>query len=329
MRLSTRGDPVPNDRNLTFRPGLWTLEIEELDALTEIAAGACLKEERDMDLPVETGHGYTYDIAENLRTLKNDGIVGLKKAFPPAWAERMRENMMTAFWAAIQRPGGAVGRGPRRWYVEIHPQDFSGFVDLVTHPWVVSMCEGTLGKDYQIVEIGFDVPFQGAKYQPWHRDFPSPTDTYVDRRITSLAFNLTGVDVTEDMGPFEIAPGTQWEDGREWNHEMFPPKEIWPQFQNLATRKFPQLGDISCRSALTVHRGTEHGSPIARPVMVLGVDAPGAGHAELHDMMVTQDYFDALPLAVKQHLVCRIADVLVPVTQKHDIEGLVMGADPE
>lgn len=30
---------------------------------------------------------------------------------------------------------------------------------------------------------------------------------------TSVAFNLTGVDVTEDMGPFEIAPGTQYDDG--------------------------------------------------------------------------------------------------------------------
>jgi hypothetical protein len=88
------------------------------------------------------------------------------------------------------------------------------------------------------------------------------------------------------------------------------------------------MGDISCRSALAVHRGTEHLSPIARPVMVLGVDAPGAGHAELHDLMVTQDYYDALPESVQKHLVCRVVDKLVPITQKHDIEGLVMGADP-
>ena len=81
-------------------------------------------------------------------------------------------------------------------------------------------------------------------------------------------------------------------------------------------------------SALTVHRGTEHGSPIARPAMVLGVDAPGAGHAELHDLMVTQNYFDGLPQSVRDHLVCRVVDKLEPVTQKHDIEGLVMGADP-
>lgn len=274
----------------------------------------------------ETSPGYNLDAS--VEALQQEGITGLRSAFSREWAEAMREDMMTAFWSAIQRPGGAVGRGPRRWYVEIHPQDFSGFVDLVTHPWVVGICEAMLGSDYQIVEIGFDVPFQGAKYQPWHRDFPSPPETYVERRITSLAFNLTGVDVTEDMGPFEIAPGTQWLDGREWKHEMFPPKERWPEFQKLATRKYPKLGDVSCRSALTIHRGTEHASPIARPVMVLGVDAPGAGHAELHDMMVTQDYYDALPKLVKQHLVCRIVDELIPVTQKHDIEGLVMGSTP-
>jgi hypothetical protein len=268
-----------------------------------------------------------FDTASHVATLDRDGITALKAAFPPDWADRMREDMMTAFWAAIQRPGGAVGRGPRRWYVEVHPQDIDGFVDLVTHPWVVAMSEAVLGTDYQIVEIGFDVPFQGARNQPWHRDFPSPPDTYEGRRITSLAFNLTGVDVTADMGPFEISPGTQYDDGRAWKHEMFPDKSEWPRFAERAVRKYPKRGDISCRSALTIHRGTQHDSPVARPVLVLGVDRPGAGHAELHDLMVTQDYYDVLPQPVRDHLVCRVVEELIPVTQKHDIEGLVMGAD--
>lgn len=267
------------------------------------------------------------NVDEDVATLYRDGIVGKKGAFSRDWAEAMREDMMTAFWSAIQRPGGAVGRGPRRWYVEIHPEQFGGFVELTTHPWVVAMCEEVLGPDYEIVEIGFDTPFQGAKNQPWHRDFPSPPETYRDRRITSLAFNLTGVDVTPDMGPFEVAPGTQWEDGREWKHEMFPPAEIWDKFASVGVKKYPEMGDISCRSALTIHRGTAHPSPIARPVLVLGVDAPGAGHAALHDMMVTKDYYESLPEKLRKHLVCRVVDTLVPVTQKHDIEGLVMGAD--
>jgi hypothetical protein len=265
------------------------------------------------------------DVTHDIDILYRDGIVGKKSALPRDWVEQLREDMMTAFWEAIQRPGGAVGRGPRRWYVEVHPQAIKGFADLVTHPWIQAMAEGVLGPEYQIVEIGFDTPFQGAKIQPWHRDFPSPPDSYEDRRITSLAVNLTGVDVTQDMGPFEIAPGTQWDDGREWKAEMFPDPALWPRFEERAVRKFPQMGDISCRSALTVHRGTAHASPIARPVLVLGIDAPGAGHAALHDMMVTKDFYETLPQAVRDRLVCRVVDKLEPITQKHDIEGLVMG----
>jgi hypothetical protein len=267
------------------------------------------------------------EIGRHVDTLCTDGITALRGAFSREWAERLREDMMTAFWSAIQRPGGAIGRGPRRWYVEVHPEEISGFVDVATHPWVTGLCEAVLGPKYDIVEVGLDVPFQGAKNQPWHRDFPSPRESYEERRITSLAFNLTGVDVTEDMGPFEVAPGTQFEDGRQWEAQMFPPEATWPKYAARAVRKYPRMGDISCRSALTIHRGTAHASPIARPVLVLGVDAPGAGHAKLHDMMVTRDYFRALPDSVRKHLACRVVDELVPVTQKHTIEGLARGVD--
>ena len=60
---------------------------------------------------------------------------------------------------------------------------------------------------------------------------------------------------------------------------------------------------------------------------VIGVDAPGAGHSALHDMMVTGEYYESLPPSVRDHLVCRIVDQLVPITQKHDIEVLVLGEE--
>jgi hypothetical protein len=267
-------------------------------------------------------------IERDVQRLYADGITALPGAFTRAWAEQMREDMMTAFWSAIQRPKGAIGRGPRRWYVGIHPQELAGFVDLASHPWVTTLAETVLGRDYQIVELGFDVPFQGAKYQPWHRDFLSPRETYQERRLSSLAFNLTGVDVTEDMGPFEIAHGTQYDDGRAWKNEMFPPEALWPRFAERGVRKYPRMGDISARSALTVHRGTAHGSPIARPVLVLGVDAATAHHGARHAMMVTKDYYASLPSSIREHLVCRVVDELVPPVQEHDIEGLVMGVEP-
>lgn len=267
------------------------------------------------------------DPADDLEALARDGIVGRKGAFPREWVDRVREDMMTAFWAAIQRPGGAINRGPRRWYVECHPEQISGFVDLVTHAWIAGMSRAVLGEEYRIVEIGFDVPFQGAKTQPWHRDFASPPETYRDHQVTSLAFNLTGVDVTEDMGPFEIAAGTQWDDGREWKHEMFPPKEIWDRFAERAVRKFPEMGDLSCRTALTIHRGTAHGSPIARPVLILGVVRGSDANPEEHDLALTSGFAEGLARDVRQRLLYRVVDELEPITQRHDIEGLVMGVE--
>src|SRR5687768_3006582 len=108
-----------------------------------------------------TEHTAEYDTAAIMGALYGDGITALRGAFSREWAQRMREDIDALFEDALTRPGGAVGRGPKRYYVEIHPERLRGFVDLVTHPWVVAVCEAVLGPDYQIVEIGFDVPGPG------------------------------------------------------------------------------------------------------------------------------------------------------------------------
>jgi Phytanoyl-CoA dioxygenase (PhyH) len=267
-----------------------------------------------------------YEIARIMGGLYGDGIIAMKSAFSHQWAQEMREDMDFLFHEALQHPGGTVGRGPKRYYVEIHPERIRGFVDLVTHAWVVAVCEAILGREYKIVEIGFDVPLPGAAYQPWHRDFPAPDDTLVGRRLNSLAFNLTGVDVTEEMGPFEIAPGTQWDDPSEFEHGMFPPTSFSPRYEKLAQRKRPQMGDISARSALTIHRGTPNLSQVPRPTLVLGVDSPTGINAERHDLQFTRAYYEKLPDSLRSHLACRVVDELEPIVQAHTIEGLKMGA---
>ena len=267
----------------------------------------------------------TYDPASIMGALYGDGILGLKGAFSRAWVGALHADLERLYRQALARPGGAVGRGTNRHYVEIHPEDIGGFVELVTHPWVEAVCRTVLGPDYQIVEIGFDVPNPGAKDQPWHRDFRAGHETLVERRLNSLAFNLTSVDVQPDMGPFEIAPGTQWDDPTSYDHGMFPPRELYPRYEARATRKLPQMGDISVRSALTIHRGTANQSTVARPALVLGVDAPGAGHHLHHDLQFSQDFYATLPEALKAHLICRVLPQLEPVIQGHTIEGLMMG----
>ncbi|MCS7477941.1 phytanoyl-CoA dioxygenase family protein [Umezawaea endophytica] len=258
--------------------------------------------------------------------LHQDGVIGLPQAFTREWVRRLDEDIATAFADARGREGGAVGRGPNRYYVEIHPEQVRGFVDLVSHPWITAVAEAVLGAEYRIVEVGFDVPLAGAVDQPWHRDFPMPEETSRHRRLNSLAVNVTAVDTEPDMGPFEIAPGTHWDDGAGFEHGMFPPREAYRRYHDLAVRKFPRMGDISIRSALTVHRGTANHSAKSRPVLVLGLDGPGADNGARHDTAVTREFWAALPEAVRAHLDCPIVDTLRPITQKHTIEGLVMGA---
>jgi ectoine hydroxylase-related dioxygenase (phytanoyl-CoA dioxygenase family) len=265
------------------------------------------------------------DTDEIVRVLSTDGIVAQQGAFDVAWVDRVRADVEVAFEEALGRERGSVGRGPNRWYVEVHPEAIRGFVELVSHPWVQAVSDAVLGPDWTVVEVGFDVPREGAMNQPWHRDFPSPEETRRERRFTSLAFNLTTVDTEEDMGPFEIAVGTQFDDDPSFEHGMFPPKDWYPRFEERAVRKYPQRGDISARSALTIHRGTTHRSPKDRPVLVLGVDGPEADNAAHHDMAVTRTFYASLPDVVRRHLACPVVDELTPITQKHDIEGLMMG----
>lgn len=194
-----------------------------------------------------------FDVAAIMGAMYGNGITALKGALSRDWVERMREDIDVLFARALTRPGGAVGRGPKRYYVEIHPKELRGFLDLVTHPWVVTVCEAVLGPDYRFVEIGFDVPNPGALHQPWHRDFPAPSETVTGRRLNSLAFNVTGVDTFEDMGPFEIAPGTQWDDPTGFEHGMFPPKALYPRYESLApprttTQRSPPICGVTWRA---------------------------------------------------------------------------------
>jgi hypothetical protein len=267
--------------------------------------------------------GEAWEAAEIMGGLYGDGIIALPAAFSPGFADRMHADIERLFEEARTVPGGALPRGPHRFYVEVQPERISGFVEIVTHDWFVAVCAAVLGPDFRIVEIGFDIPFPGAADQPWHRDFAVPEATTRGRRLNSLAFNLTAVDTVPEMGPLEIAPGTQWDQFEGCAKGMFPPRSLWPRYAARAVPKLPQRGDISARSALTIHRGTATRSDVARPVLVVGVDAPDATNAAHHDLQVTHAFARTLPPGLLDRMACRLVDALEPVVQHHVIEGLL------
>jgi len=264
-----------------------------------------------------------YDVAGIMAGIYGDGIIALKDAYEIALIDRVHASINRLYHAARAIDGGALPRGPERWYVEVAPESIDGFAEIASHPWFIAVSEAILGPEWKIVEVGFDIPFPGAAIQPWHRDFAAPEATLTGRRINSLAFNLTAVDTTADMGPFEIAPGTQWDRIAECPQGMFPAEERWQRYEARAVKKLTQRGTISARSALTIHRGTANNSDKARPVLVIGVDAPDATNAGHHDLQMTRDFANKLPDALQGRFTARMVEEITPVRQKHVIEGLI------
>ncbi len=265
-----------------------------------------------------------------------DGIISLKGAFSAQWADEMREDFEVLYDEAERRDlesrdgrgRGRVPRGPgddaKRYYLAVHPQRLRGFRDLVTHPLVDAVCRSVLGDDYQYVEIGFDVALPGAVKQPLHRDFPTPEETKATGRLSSLAINATCVDVTREMGPLEIAPGTHLDDSADFEQGMRVPSAMYGRYVDRLESRMPKRGDVSIRTGLTVHRGTDNISSLPRPVMILGVMAAQYETFADHDFTMTRDYYESLPAEVKQHLRrCELADELEPIEQDYVLDFLL------
>jgi ectoine hydroxylase-related dioxygenase (phytanoyl-CoA dioxygenase family) len=266
-----------------------------------------------------------------------DGIVTLKGALRPEWADGVLADFEVLYGEAERRDvesgdgsaRGRVARGPgdnaRRYYLAVHPERVAGFRDLVTNPLVDAVCREVLGDEYQYVEVGFDVALPGAVRQPLHRDFPTPEETLVTGRLSSLAINASCVDVTPDMGPLEIAPGSQFDDSAELEHGgMRVPKELYGQYDRIEQR-MGRRGDVSVRTGLTIHRGTANTSSRRRPVMIVGVMGAQYETFADHELTMTRGYYESLPADVQGHLRrATVVDELEPIVQDYALDFLLV-----
>jgi Phytanoyl-CoA dioxygenase (PhyH) len=269
------------------------------------------------------------DVAQVQADLAADGIHGLPGAFAPEWADRLHEECLRLHEEASSYEGGRISRGRNRWYFAVHPEQLSGIADLLSHPWLTSICEAVLGPDYKVAEVAFDVSFPQSRFQPWHRDFRRHIGMREDGSLSALAFNIPTVDVIDEMGPFEIVLGTQ-NDEIDSENGMFPGPEAQERYEIDARRRLmrPKRGGMSVRTPLAIHRGTPNRSPHTRPVMVATAYAGDVDLLEGHDVLAaTRGFYDSLPAHARDHLHCRVVDRLERIDQGHDIEGLVMGEE--
>ena len=266
-----------------------------------------------------------------------DGIVTLKGALAPEWSDEALADFEVLYGEAERRDlesgdpaaRGRIARGPgndpKRYYLAVHPERVRGFRDLITHPLVDAVCGEVLGDDYQYVEVGFDVALPGAVRQPLHRDFPTPEETLSTGRLSSLAINATCVDVTPDMGPLEIAPGSQFHDSADFEHGgMRVPKELYGRYDRIEQR-MARRGDVSVRTGLTIHRGTANTSSRPRPVMIVGVMGAEYKTFADHELTMTRGYYETLSVDVRAHLRrATVVDELQPIVQDYALDFLLV-----
>jgi hypothetical protein len=252
------------------------------------------------------------------------GIATVRSALPPSWADELAEDFDLLFSAASERPAGRIPRGRNRYYFSVHPEELRGFATLMTHPQIDGLCASLLGADYQIVEVGFDVPLPGALAQPWHRDFPVPDETRDTGFLSSIAINATCVDVTPEMGPIDVVPGSHRQSGLDLVDGMYVRPDDAARYDAMGEPRLPRRGDVSVRTGLMMHRGTPNRSDRARPTLIVGViAAPFPTFAE-HQLDMTPAARDRLPPALQGHLQrCRIVDRLEPIEQEYVLGGLM------
>jgi hypothetical protein len=284
------------------------------------------------------------DVAKLIEDIYRDGIVSLPNILPVSWADQLDEDLGQHFLQALKvdRGEGVAFRGWSRYYIELFPERISGFLEWITNPAIVALNRQMLGENYEIVELGADIPLPGAPEQPPHRDFPLPEPTRLHRRLTSLAYNASSVDVTPEMGPFNVAPGTHFDDGTEFKEGMFPVGELRAKYIERMVPRLAKRGSVSARSGLTLHRGTLNNGRL-RPVAILGVvSQEDRAHSKTTvellpgyvapTLKMSRQYFDSLPDEIKVHIRCEVVaetDRDLPALKTHHgIEGLMMGKAP-
>ncbi|MFH5821248.1 phytanoyl-CoA dioxygenase family protein [Georgenia sp. AZ-5] len=278
-----------------------------------------------------------FDPLELSDALYRDGIAVVRGAFPREWASALDDDLSAEFMNALRSPDGVAPRGWNRFYFEPYAERVRGLLDLVQHPVLTALAAELFGPEWQVVELGCDIPLPGALNQPWHRDFPMPEYTRRHRRLTSIAVNVPSMDVVD--APFQAVLGTHLDDA-DFDDGMFPPAERAGELEARMQSFYARMGNFSVRSGLMLHRGSAMSiHSRMRPVAIVGIVSPddGAVADRLRDpadrvpprVRMSREYHDRLPATLRGHvsaeIVAETRATLPPHRTEHSFEGLRMG----
>jgi ectoine hydroxylase-related dioxygenase (phytanoyl-CoA dioxygenase family) len=197
------------------------------------------------------------------QALKN-GYCILPEHFPKEMLHAWREAFAPLLDQHIAREGHLFNRGPGRYYVTLPFAAPFAEPAFYEDEDILAIVALLVGEDPVMPQLATDTPVLGSDYQDIHRDAPPLfPETGQETPPFQLAVNFPLVEVTEENGPFEVAPGTH----------LLSKEEGLRRIQSGEIRLEPvtmRLGDVMIRDVRGLHRGTPNRTSSPRPMVVIG-----------------------------------------------------------
>jgi ectoine hydroxylase-related dioxygenase (phytanoyl-CoA dioxygenase family) len=191
-------------------------------------------------------------------------VTVLKELIPTAVIDAWNAAFQPLLAEAVAREGDEPNRGANRYYVTLPFQDLWADPAIVDNDAIMAVLEELVGADGVLCQLATDTPLLGSEHQDLHRDtqllFP---ESGAETPPYQLAVNFPLVDVTEEMGPMEYAPGTH----------MLSKDEGMARVTSgdiPLVRAYMNRGDVMIRDVRHIHRGTPNRSAAPRPMVVIG-----------------------------------------------------------
>ena len=195
---------------------------------------------------------------------KRDGFVVLRNHFSREKLQGWVEQFPPLLEKQMKLEKDSPNRGAQRFYVTLPFTAPYADPSIYEDEDVLAIVEGLAGKDYVMCQLATDTPLLGSDYQELHRDTPPLFPEWeIETPSFQLAVNFPLVDVTPEMGPFEVARGTHIVSKAE-GLRMLDAGEVKLEAICLA------LGDVMIRDVRGIHRGTPNRTETPRPMVVIG-----------------------------------------------------------
>jgi ectoine hydroxylase-related dioxygenase (phytanoyl-CoA dioxygenase family) len=196
--------------------------------------------------------------ARHADEVRETGVTFLRGLIPADTLDRWNEGFGPLLAGAVLREGDRPNRGPHRYYVTLPFHGLWADPAVIDNDAILAVVERLVGADGVLGELAADTPLLGSEHQDLGRDaqdlFP---ETGARTPPYQLAVHIPLVDVCDDNGPLEYAPGT---------HRLS--RDEAGAIPLVAAHMV--RGDVMIRDARLIHRGAPNRTGTPRPVAVLG-----------------------------------------------------------